>query len=161
MGNALARFFSRNNQPGNFMSNHHASGLPPSLIISSHDFNRLEAMLDNPALRHLPAAAALMAELERAEVLPPDLIPVDVVTMNSTVDCIDESTGEHHHLTVVYPNDADVEKHRISVLAPVGSALLGLSIGQTIDWQAPGGRCLQLRVTGIEYQPEASGDFHL
>jgi regulator of nucleoside diphosphate kinase len=137
------------------------SNTKPALIISSTDFNRLEALLDSPALRRLPAATALMEELNRAEVLPPQQVPADVVTMNSTVDCIDESSGERHCLTLVYPNDADVEKHRISVLAPVGSALLGLSIGQSIDWQAPGGRTLRLRVTGIEYQPEASGDFNL
>jgi regulator of nucleoside diphosphate kinase len=137
------------------------SNTKPALIISSTDANRLEAMLDSPALRNLPAVTALMDELTRAEVLAPEKIPGNVVTMNSTVDCIDDSSGEGHRLTLVYPNDADVEKHRISVLAPVGSALLGLSIGQTIDWQAPGGRTLRLRVTGIEYQPEASGDFNL
>ncbi|KAF1707262.1 nucleoside diphosphate kinase regulator [Pseudoxanthomonas sangjuensis] len=142
------------------MQNIHASGLPPSLIVPSIDFNRLETLLDSPALRRLPAAAALMEELNRAEVLPPEQVPGDVVTMNSTVDCIDESSGERHRLTLVYPNDANVEKQRVSVLAPVGSALLGLSVGQCIDWQAPGGRHLRLRVTGIEYQPEASGDFH-
>lgn len=142
------------------MPNIHASGLPPSLIVSSIDFNRLETLLDSPALRRLPAAAALLQELDRAEVLPPERIPGDVVTMNSTVECIDELSGERHQLTLVYPNDANVEKQRVSVLAPVGSALLGLSVGQRIDWQAPDGRHLRLRVTGIGYQPEANGDFH-
>lgn len=142
------------------MTNMHASGLPPSLIVSSTDFNRLETLLDSPALRHLPAAVALLEELNRAEVLPSQQIPDNVVTMNSTVDCIDETSGEHYRLTLVYPHDADVEKHRVSVLAPVGSALLGLSIGQAIDWPTPGGRHLRLRVTGIEYQPESNGDFH-
>ncbi|MFT3761750.1 MAG: nucleoside diphosphate kinase regulator [Pseudoxanthomonas sp.] len=141
------------------MNASHTSGLPPSLIVSRRDFDRLEALLDSPALRRHPAALALMDELNRAEVMPPEKIPDTVVTMNSTVDCIDEIGGERHRLTLVYPNEADVEKGRVSVLAPVGSALLGLSVGQTIDWEAPGGRRLRLRVTAIEYQPEASGSF--
>jgi regulator of nucleoside diphosphate kinase len=140
------------------MSTQHSSGLPPSLIISSRDFDRLEAMLESPALRNQAAAIALMDELNRAEVLPPEQIPETVITMHSTVDFIDEVTGEHHHLTLVYPHEADVEKGYVSVLAPVGSALLGLSLGQTIQWEAPGGRHLQLRVTGIRYQPEADGE---
>lgn len=137
------------------MSTRHTSGLPPSLIISSHDFNRLEALLEPLALRHESAAVALLDELNRAEVLPPEQIPDNVITMHSTVDCVDEATGEKHHLTLVYPNEADVEKGHVSVLAPVGSALLGLSLGQTIQWLAPGNRDLQLRVTGIRHQPEA------
>lgn len=136
------------------MSTQRTSGLPPSLIVSSHDFNRLEALLESPALRHQPAAMALLEELNRAEVLPPEQIPDNVITMHSTVDCVDELTGEHHHLTLVYPNEADVEKGQVSVLAPVGSALLGLSLGQTIHWEAPGNRHLQLRVTGIRYESE-------
>lgn len=142
------------------MNTAHTSGLPPSLIVSSRDFNRLEALLDTPVLRRHPAAVALMNELNRAEVLPPEQVPDGVVTMHSSVDCIDELTGEHHALTLVYPNEANVDKGYVSVLAPVGSALLGLSLGQTIDWQAPGGRHLRLRVTGIRYQPEANGEFH-
>lgn len=131
------------------MTEQHASGLPPSLIISSVDFNRLEALLDSPAQRNLPAAEALMEELNRAEVLPPEQVPDSVVTMHSLVDCVDELTGERHGLTLVYPHESDVDQGRVSVLAPVGSALLGLSLGQTIDWNAPGGRHLRLRVTAI------------
>lgn len=142
------------------MSDTHTSGLPPSLIVSSRDLARLEALLDTPALRRLPAALALLDELNRAEVRAPDEMPDNVVTMHSRVECEDELTGEHHRLTLVYPHEANVETGRVSVLAPVGSALLGLSIGQTIDWHAPGNRPLRLRVTGIRYQPEASGDLH-
>lgn len=142
------------------MSTQSASGLPPSLIISSRDMARLEALLDSPVLSRHPAALALMDELNRAEVLPPDQMPANVVTMHSQVECEDVSSGEEHVLTLVYPNEADVEKGRVSVLAPVGSALLGLSVGQTIDWQAPGGRPLKLRVKAVRYQPEAAGDLH-
>lgn len=140
------------------MTSQHRSGLPPSavappLTISSRDLARLEAMLDSPALSRHPAAIALSGELARANVLPPEQIPEGVVTMHSRVDCEDELNGERHSLTLVYPHEADVERGRVSVLAPVGSALLGLSVGQSIDWQAPGGRPLRLRVSAIHYQP--------
>lgn len=144
-----------------------ASGLPPSaapatppITVSSRDLARLEALLESPALSRHPAALALSAELERAQVLAPEQMPCDVVTMHSRVECRDELHDDHHAFTLVYPHEADVERQRVSVLAPVGSALLGLSLGQVIDWQAPAGRNLRLRVTAIHYQPEATGDFH-
>ena len=141
------------------------SGLPPSssvpsIILTTRDFNRLEKLLDSPALRRHPAAIALMEELNRAAVLAPEHIPDAVVTMHSTVECEEEITGEHHTLTLVYPNEANVGKGHVSILAPVGSALLGLSLGQSIDWAAPDGRKLRLRVIAVRYQPESSGDFN-
>lgn len=142
------------------MQSQPTSGLPPSLIISSRDFNRLEQLLDTPALRRHPAAIALMDELNRADVVAPEDIPDGVVTMHSTIECIDELHDETHTLTLVYPHEANVDQHRISVLAPAGSALLGLSVGQRIDWHASNGRELRLRVTAVRYQPEANGEFH-
>ena len=144
------------------MKNLPASGLPPSnrlpsIVVSSRDFSRLEQLLDSPGLRRHPAAVALMEELSRAEILPPEQIPEGTVTMHSTVECEDELTGGRHALTLVYPHEANVDSGHVSILAPVGSALLGLSIGQSIDWNAPDGRQLRLRVTTIRYQPEASG----
>jgi regulator of nucleoside diphosphate kinase len=99
-------------------------------------------------------------ELARAEVVPPDKVPAGVVTMHSTVECEDEMTSDRHTLTLVYPNEANVGKGHVSILAPVGSALLGLSLGQSIDWAAPDGRKLRLRVINVRYQPESSGDFN-
>lgn len=122
--------------------------LPP-ITLGNLDLARLEQMLESPALRGLPAAASLGAELERARVLPAAQVPGDVVTMNATVTCVDEVSGDSHQFTLVFPQDADVATGRVSVLAPVGSALLGLSVGQAIDWQAPGGRALRLRVTSV------------
>ena len=133
------------------------SGLPPSIIVSTRDMARLEALLDSPALSRHPAAVALSQELERAQVLPPEQIPAGIVTMHSRVDCVDELHDEKHSLTLVYPHEADFDKGHVSVLAPVGSALLGLSVGQSIDWVAPGGRQLRLRVTAVHNQPEATG----
>lgn len=133
------------------------SGLPPSIIVSSRDLARLEALLDSPALSRHPAAVALSQELERAQVVAPEEVPAGIVTMHSRVDCEDELHDEKHSLTLVYPHEADFDKGHVSVLAPVGSALLGLSVGQSIDWTAPGGRQLRLRVTAVHSQPEAAG----
>lgn len=130
------------------------SGLPPSIIVSSHDLARLEAMLDAPALASDPAALRLADELNRAQVVPPDQVPAGTVTMLATVHCTDELSGDSHSLTLVYPPQADVDLGRISVLAPVGTALLGLTVGQSIDWAAPGGRKLRLRVGQVEGQAE-------
>ena len=135
------------------MSSQSQSGLPPSnapaIRISAHDLARLEAMLEAPALRGNPAAAALQRELDRADVLPQGEVPADVVGMHASVECVDEHDGSHHTLTLVYPHEADVDSGRVSVLAPVGSALLGLSVGQQIDWPGSGGRTLRLRVTAV------------
>lgn len=143
----------------NAMTSQHRSGLPPSILVSSHDLARLEALLDSPAFHQHPAAAALSDELGRANVLPPEDMPGDVVTMHSRIDCEDELHGERHTLTLVYPHEADVQQGRISVLAPVGSALFGLSVGQSIDWRTPDGRDLRLRVSAVHDRPASAGDF--
>jgi len=126
-----------------------ASGLPPSITVSSGDLRRLEALLDSPAGSALPAAAALSEELTRATVVEDEDMPAGIVKMHSRVECEDATTGDTHVLTLVYPREANVDELKVSVLAPVGTALLGLSIGQSIDWDAPGGRKLKLRVTAV------------
>ena len=102
---------------------------------------------------------ALEAELDRAEVVAPADVPADVVTMNSRVRFADADTGEEQEATLVYPADANVKESRISVLAPIGAALLGLSIGQFIEWPVPSGATKRLRVVSVLYQPEAAGEF--
>ncbi len=135
------------------MSSQSKSGLPPSdapaIRISAHDLARLDAMLATPAHRNQPGAAALQRELDRADALPQGQTPADIVGMHATVECIDEADGARHTLTLVYPHEANVDKGRVSVLAPVGTALLGLAVGQRIDWPASGGRTLRLRVTAV------------
>jgi regulator of nucleoside diphosphate kinase len=91
----------------------------------------------------------LEAELDRADVLHAADVPNDVVTMHSRVRYLDETTGERRSVTLVYPHETDVASGRISVLAPVGSALLGLSEGQTIDWEFPHGARRRLRVEEV------------
>lgn len=133
---------------------------PSPITLSRLDVERLEALLDAPAMRDAPVAARLRAEIERATIVEPSAMPADVVSMNSTADCVDASSGKHHTLTLVYPKDADANAGRVSVLAPVGSALLGLRVGHSIDWPGEGGHTHRLKVTAIHYQPEAAGDLH-
>lgn len=131
----------------------------PPIIVSSLDLQRLEGLLERTGGGGLPGIAALRAELDRATVVEPAEIPPEVVTMNSTVRFRDEATGASHELTLVYPEGGS-RPGTISVLAPVGSALLGLSVGQTISWPIPGGRKTQLRILEILRQPEAQGEYH-
>ena len=125
------------------------SGLPPSIIVSSHDLARLDAMLESPAHARNPAATTLADELNRAQIVEPDQVPAGTVTMHTSVQCEDELTGDVHTLTLVYPHESNVDLGRVSILAPVGTALLGLTVGQSIDWNAPGGRKLRLRVSHV------------
>lgn len=107
-----------------------------------------------------PGKAELEAELDRADVVEPQEIPPTVVTMNSTVKFRVHSSQEEFQLTLVYPKDVDQSGGTISVLAPVGSALLGLSQGDEIEWPKPGGGTIQVRIEEILYQPERAGEFH-
>ena len=130
----------------------------PSLILTRLDVQRLENLIDSQD-DSMPGIQALQAELDRAEqVVGHDEVPEGVVTKNSRVHCREESSGKDYHLTLVYPKDAGVEG-TVSVLAPMGSALLGLQVGQHIDWPAPGGKTLKLTLLAVEYQPEAAGEY--
>lgn len=130
----------------------------PSLILTRLDIQRLESLIDSQD-DSTPGVQALQAELDRAEqVVGHDEVPDGVVTMNSRVHCREESNGKDYHLTLVYPKDAGVDG-TVSVLAPMGSALLGLQVGQHIDWPAPGGKTLKLNLLAVEYQPEAAGEY--
>jgi len=132
----------------------------PSITLGSRDFDRLEALLDAPQWQNHPTAQALREEMARANVLPPEQVPADLVTMNSTITCVEEISGRERILTLCYPAEADAAQGRVSVFAPVGAALLGLTIGQSINWTTPEGHPLRLRVTAITYQPEAAGAYH-
>lgn len=129
----------------------------PDLIVSAHDARRLEALVASRVALGDDIAEALEAELLRADVREPADVPPDVVTMNSTLRCVDETTGAERVLQLVYPEQADAAQGRVSVLAPVGAALLGLRAGQGIDWPLPGGRSTRLRVDEVLRQPEAEG----
>src|SRR5690348_8460850 len=131
----------------------------PAIVLSRLDVERIENLLDRLPATEAQQHASLRAELERAEVREPTDMPADVVTMNSTVTFSEEGTDERITVSLVYPGVAG-KPGTVSILAPVGSALLGLSRGQEIDWPMPGGRARHLRVMAIDYQPEAAGHLH-
>ena len=134
----------------------------PPLLLSRLDVERIEALLEQPQFRSLNTDA-LRGELARAEVVEPADLPKDVISMNSTsyVRVEDAELGvQEHELTLVYPRDADGSANKVSIFAPVGSALLGLRTGDMIDWPLPGGRSARLQVLAIRYQPEAAGEPH-
>lgn len=129
------------------------------IYLTDQDYQRLTGLL---ARTENEVSEFLEEEVERAHIFPQDKIPADVVTMNSRVRCSDLDSGEVSELTLVYPQDADIEQGRVSVLAPMGAALIGLRRGQSIEWQLPtSGRKRRLKVTAVLYQPEAAGDWHL
>lgn len=132
----------------------------PKIIVSSLDAERLYALLETYSGSTFPGSNALEAELSRADIVEPNAIPPTVVTMNSTVRFTVESSSEEFCMTLVYPGDIDSSGDKISVLAPVGSALLGLSQGDTIDWPKPGGGILRVNLSEITYQPERTGIYH-
>ena len=134
----------------------------PPLLVSRRDVERIESLLEQPAYQALDTRA-LQEELARAEVVEPERLPGDIITMNSVaqVRVEDAEAGSHEYeLTLVYPRDADPDAHKVSILAPVGSALLGLRVGDAIDWPMPGGHSARLHVLAVRYQPEAAGDAH-
>ncbi|MBM7118354.1 nucleoside diphosphate kinase regulator [Archangium primigenium] len=129
----------------------------PRIVVTTTDMERLRTLVDTTSG---DVAEALDAELLRAEVVEARELPPDVVTMNSRVVYRDEETRESREVTLSYPQDASLEQGRISVLAPVGAALLGLSVGQEIEWQQPGGKSKRLRILSVTYQPQAAGETH-
>jgi regulator of nucleoside diphosphate kinase len=130
-----------------------------SIYVTHRDLDRLTRLLEtHVGRRDSEALAALEDELGRATVVESTAIASDVVTMNSRVQFEDLESGERVEITLVFPKDADVEQGRVSVLAPMGSALLGLSVGQSIRWPLPGRATRHVRVVGVTYQPEAAGE---
>jgi regulator of nucleoside diphosphate kinase len=133
------------------------------IYISEFDLKRLKELIkvaeqfgDKRVLRYLEE---LDEELDRAESMKPQEIPHDVITMNSTFRLRNADTDEEMVYTLVFPGEADSAKGKISILAPIGTAVLGCKIGDNIEWEVPAG-LKRFRVEGIVYQPEAAGDFH-
>jgi len=102
----------------------------------------------------------LEKELNRAKLVSSRKIPTDVITMNSQVRVLDVESGEESTYAIVFPSDANIEKGRISILAPIGTALLGYRVGDVVDWEVPSG-WKRLKIVETLYQPEAAGDYHL
>jgi regulator of nucleoside diphosphate kinase len=132
------------------------------LLITEADFDRLRHLVESPRYRvsHAMLIPLLKKGLERCRVVEPSGVPRGVVTMHSVVTVRDTRAGEPETYTLVFPDDADIDAGKLSVLAPLGAALLGARAGQTIEFAAPAGR-RRLKVERVLYQPEAAGHYHL
>ena len=133
-----------------------------TIYITDHDMDRLRDLLNkakdaNPLRTDLKD---LEAELERAKLIASQSVPGDVITMHSKVRLMDRDTAEEMIYTLVFPDDANIGQAKISILAPIGTAMLGHRLGDTFQWQVPDG-VVTLEVKEILYQPEAAGDYHL
>ena len=137
----------------------------PPIVVSSLDMDRLELLLDS-----LPAAQAgtretLLEELARAELVEPENMPCNVVTMNSRVRFVldgapEEFALQEFDMSLAYPKDVGGAPDKLSVLTPVGNALLGLTEADRIAWTRPDGGRFKVTVREIVYQPERAGDLH-
>lgn len=132
----------------------------PEITISSLDADRLYALIESLPNDGLIGINELEKELDRAKIVDPSEVPPTIVTMNSTVRFSVESSLDEFLLTLVYPKDIDTSGEKISILAPVGSALLGLSQGDQIEWPKPGGGLIKVTIEDITYQPERAGELH-
>lgn len=129
------------------------------IIISSLDAARIQYCIDkarNGGIKAPINLVPLMNELNRAKKVKPEKIPGDVVTMNSIVSLFNEKTQKVMQIQIVYPDDADISKNKVSVFAPVGTALLGYRKGNKIQWNTPAG-VTELTILDIVYQPESNG----
>jgi len=128
-----------------------------TIVITETDFERLQWLIESwkeLSLRDSERLDDLENELRRATVVKSGEVPPDVVTMNSRVRIQDLSRGGEHTYQIVFPEDADLDENRISVLAPIGTALIGYRTGTTVEWRVPSGT-RRFRILDVEYQPEA------
>lgn len=132
----------------------------PPVVVSSTDVERVDKLLESLPRDAFPGRDELEAELNRAEIVDSREVPPTVVTMNSTVRFRVIESGDTFSLTLVYPRDMDESGGTLSILAPVGSALLGLSEGDEIEWPRPGGGRMHVRIEEVVYQPERAGEYH-
>jgi regulator of nucleoside diphosphate kinase len=134
-----------------------------TIQVTTFDMNRLFAMIDQlrkSGFRETANLDQLEEELARSDEVPPDEVAADVVTMNSRVRLQKESTGQEIVCSLVFPAEADASANKISIVAPLGIAILGFRVGDTVAWPMPGG-VQKYKIVEIAYQPEAAGDFHL
>lgn len=115
-----------------------------NLILSDKDYARLSSLIHDELLRD---------ELDRAIVVSADKVPNDVVRMHSRVIYLDKSSGLQREIELCFPEEADLKSGKISVISPVGSALIGLKVGQEIDWPFPNGESRQLQVVDVINNP--------
>ncbi|MFB9862938.1 nucleoside diphosphate kinase regulator [Rufibacter immobilis] len=132
-----------------------------TVFLTEKDYERLHLLVQAQRSSGAPAQVeGLCKELRTAQIIPSEEVPVDVVTMNSLVRLREKKSGTVMELTITYPKDANVAERKISVLAPVGTAILGRKVGQEVACSAPRGM-LSYEIEEVIYQPEAAGDFYL
>ena len=133
-----------------------------NIVITEADFDRLKHLVESPRYRttHSILLTSLKEELDRGQVVAPGRIPKGVVTMHSRVRVRDLGDDETETYALVYPEEADINEGKLSVLAPLGTALLGTRVGDVVEFDAPAGT-RRLKIERVLYQPESSGDFHL
>jgi regulator of nucleoside diphosphate kinase len=132
-------------------------------MITTEDYERLEALRNSEVARLLGGFERLdelQAELNLAHVVPQDSMPADVVTMDSTVTLRDLDTDELNTYTLVYPDRADITNHKLSVLATIGTAILGCRVGDELEWRVPEGR-RRLKIDQVVFPPERAEARHL
>jgi len=137
------------------------NGMKNPIHITTQDKQRLEDLLvevqaSDP--RKHGDLKALTQELRRAVIVDPKNVFRDVITMNSRAEMRDLESGETVAFTLVFPSEANIDEEKISVLAPIGAGMLGYRVGDEFEWNVPGG-LRRMKVTKVEYQPEAAGDF--
>ena len=133
------------------------------LIINKLDYARIKRSIEDARqFRAINAAESekLMKELDSAEIVAPEAIPSNVVTMNSIVKLTFLNNNKPIQFQIVYPDKANMKENKISIFSPIATALIGYKVGDEIDWMAPAGMT-HIRIDEIVYQPEASGDFTL
>jgi regulator of nucleoside diphosphate kinase len=133
-----------------------------TIYVTEFDLKRLSRLLNSAWLwnkKDMDYLTKLEKELERAQIVSPQDIPGDVVTMNSRARIKDLDSNEEMVFTLVFPAEADYGRGRLSILAPIGTALLGCRAGDTVEWGVPAG-ARRLKVEEVLYQPEAAGDYH-
>lgn len=129
-----------------------------TIIVTEKDYLRIGNLFKN---LNSTEVEDLEVELERARLVPDNEVPSDVVTMNSQLIYYDFASDKKNTVTLVYPSESNPSEGKVSVLAPLGAALIGLRVGQEINWRFPDGKTHRLKVEGLIYQPERSGDWHL
>lgn len=135
-----------------------------SIHITSIDLERLNLMIEkaksSASKEKLFYLNSLENELENATIIEAHDIPDNIVTMNSSIRLIDLNHNEEMICSLVYPEDADIINNKISILAPIGTAIIGYSVGDTIEWTVPEGT-IKLFIKELLYQPESQGDYQL
>jgi regulator of nucleoside diphosphate kinase len=136
--------------------------LKTHMVITERDFDKLIGLAESSRYRfsHSVLLLNLKRELESSTVVGAKNVSNQVVTMHSRVRFVDLATRESETYTLVYPQESDLDEGKLSVLAPLGTALLGKHVGHVVEFGVPGGK-RRLKIEEILYQPEASGDYHL